>query len=242
MVDAVKACYEYAVGYDTPFISGKDSMFNDFKGYDEKGNPIKISVPPTLLISAIGVMPNIYKSVSPEFKNAGDIIYLLGETHDELGGSEYFKLLSKDGKSIGNNVPKVNLKDNLKTYRVLEEVISKELLSSSLSITSGGLAVGLVKASVGGMLGLNINISSLVGRPTSVDAKLFSESQGRILVSVSPKNVTKFEKMVKGISCTKLGRVTKDSKFIITDGKIKVVDTNIKKLSAAYHGFSKSMS
>ena len=77
---ALKACYDYAVGYGTPFISGKDSMFNDFKGYDEKGNPVAISIPPTLFISAIGVMPDINKTVSPEFKDAGDIIYLFGET------------------------------------------------------------------------------------------------------------------------------------------------------------------
>src|SRR3989344_6957604 len=82
LVEALKACYKYAVGYGTPFISGKDIMFNDFKGYDEKGNPVAISIHPTLLISAIGVVSDFYKVVSPEFKNAGDIIYLLGETHD----------------------------------------------------------------------------------------------------------------------------------------------------------------
>ena len=69
-----------------PFISGKDSMFNDFKGYDEKGSPVEISIPPTLLISAVSVMPDLNKAKSPpEFKNTGDVIYLLGETKDELG-------------------------------------------------------------------------------------------------------------------------------------------------------------
>ncbi len=126
LVDAVKACYDYAVGYGTPFISGKDSMFNDFKGYDDKGNSVAISIPPTLLISAISVMPDLYKAISPEFKNSGDIIYVLGETQDELGASEYYKTLGV----IGNNVPKVNLEKNLKTYLALEKAIQKELIAS----------------------------------------------------------------------------------------------------------------
>src|SRR3989344_5762651 len=134
LVDAVRACYDYAVGYGTPFISGKDSMFNDYQGYNEKGKPIKISIPPTLLISTIGVIKNIYKIVSPEFKNSGDIIYLLGETHEELGASVYYKFLAAKEKSsrIGSTVPKVDLKKNLKTYLALEHAIEQELLASSL--------------------------------------------------------------------------------------------------------------
>ena len=93
----MRACYDTAVAYGTPYISGKDSMFNDFKGYDEKGNSVAISIPPTLLISSISVMKDFKKSVSPEFKVAGDAIYVLGGTHDELGASEYFKMIGKEG-------------------------------------------------------------------------------------------------------------------------------------------------
>ncbi|MBI2627609.1 phosphoribosylformylglycinamidine synthase [Candidatus Nomurabacteria bacterium] len=225
LVEAVKACYDYAVGYGTPFISGKDSMFNDFKGYDEKGNPVAISIPPTLLISAISVMPDLYKTVSPEFKNSGDYIYLLGETNDEL-------------------VPKVNLEKNLKTYLALEKAIQKELVVSSISVTSGGLGIALAKACVGGMLGCNVSIKNLqngsLASVLSIDVKLFSESQGRILVSVSPKNTKEFEKICKGISYVKLGKVEKNGKVIITDGKSKVIETNVKKLHKVYHKFSNS--
>ena len=245
LVDSVRACYDYAVGYSTPFISGKDSMFNDFQGYDEKGKPIKISIPPTLLISAISVMPDIYKTVSPEFKKAGDVIYLLGETNDELGASEYFKFLARTAKqgglAIGNNVPKVDMKKNLKTYQVLEKVIEKELMASSISVTSGGLAIALAKACVGGMLGCNVSIKDLPGEASSLDAKLFSESQGRILVSISPNNLSKFEKTIKEIPYAKLGKVSKNGKVIITDGKSMVVTTNVKKLHDIYHKFSNSM-
>ena len=241
LVDSVRACYDYAVGYGTPFISGKDSMFNNFRGYDEKGKEVVIAIPPTLLISAIGVMPDIYKAVSPEFKNVGDIIYLLGETNNELGASEYYKLLAeKQGNNaLGNSVPKVNLKDNLKVYKMLEKAIQEELLSSSLSVTSGGLAIALAKACVGGMLGCDVSVKNLSGNSILIDAKLFSESQGRVIVSVSSKNVSAFEKVTRGVSCAKLGKVTKE-KITITD-KRKVVKTTVKKLHTIYHKFSDSM-
>lgn len=159
LVDAMRACYDYAVGYGTPYISGKDSMFNDFKGYDEKGNPVAISIPPTLLISTIGVIPDIEKSVTPEWKVAGDLIYVLGDTNDELGASEYYKMLAKnDVTKIGKNVPQVDFKNNAKTYQALEKAIGKGVVASSLSITSGGLAIALAKASVGGMLGITADL------------------------------------------------------------------------------------
>ena len=194
-----------------------------------------ISIPPTLLISAIGVMPDLHKAVSPEFKNSGDVIYLLGETHDELGGGEYYKMLN----FVDNSVPKVNLEKNQKTYSALEKAIQKELVTSSLSVTSGGLGIALAKACVGGMLGCNVSVKNLPRNQTSIDAKLFSESQGRILVSVSPKNIKEFEKIVKNIPCAKIGKVSKDEKVIIID-KTRIVETNVKKLHIIYHRFSNS--
>lgn len=243
LVKSLKACYDYAVGYGAPFISGKDSMFNDFSGYDEKGNSLKISIPPTLLISAISVMPDLNKAVTPEFKNPGDVIYLLGQTDCDMGASEYFKMLAKEQgtENLGHCVPKVDAEKNLKTYRALEKAINKNLLNSSLSATSGGLAVALAKASIGGMLGCKVSLKGMKGR--LLDAtykKLFSESQGRILVTVSPKNTKAFEKLMKGVSLVKLGTVSKDSKIMITD-KDKVVATNVKKLHKIYHEFSEKM-
>ena len=236
LVDAVRACYDYAVGYGTPFISGKDSMWNDFKGYDAKSEPIKISIPPTLLISAIGVMKDYKKTISPEFKRAGAAIYLLGETHDELGGGEYYKMHGL----LGANVPKVNLEKNIKTYRALEQATKKELVDSALSVTSGGLAVALAKAALGGMLGCQVSTKNIPGRAETATAKLFSESQGRVVVSVNPKNTAAFEKIMKDIPHARLGKVTASDKFIVSDGK-KIIDATVKKLHKIYHKFSKSM-
>jgi phosphoribosylformylglycinamidine synthase len=244
LVESVKACFDYSVGYGTPLISGKDSMFNDFKGYDEKGNPVAISIPPTLLISAIGVIDDIHNVVSPEFKKDGDVIYVLGETFDELGASEYYKALAKKNKNnaIGNNVPKVDINKNLKTYKALENIIKKGLINSSISVNSGGLSVALAKASVGGMIGAQISLKDIPGEFSSVNSVLFSESQGRIVVSVSKSNVSKFEKELDGICFAKLGKVLNNGKFIITDDKDKkIIEKSIKKLYSIYHDFSNKM-
>jgi phosphoribosylformylglycinamidine synthase II len=238
LTDAMRACYDTAVAYGTPFISGKDSMFNDFKGYDEKGNSVAISIPPTLLISAISVMKDFKKSVSPEFKMAGDAIYVLGGTHDELGASEYYKMLGRENNAIGNNVPKVNTKVNLITYKALENAISKELIASSVSVSSGGLAVALAKAGIGGMVGINVDVKNIAGIATNIDAKLFSESQGRIVVSVAKQNVKAFEKLMKNVAFSKIGSVTKDKNFIIKNGKDKVVNTKVDALAKAYTSYS----
>ena len=244
LVDSVKACYDYAVGYGTPFISGKDSMFNDFSGYDAKGKKIDISIPPTLLISSVSVMNNLHKAVSPEFKNSGDVIYLLGKTNNELGGGEYYKLLAekqKNKRAIGATVPQVDLKANLKTYHALEKVIEADLLNSALSVISGGLAVALAKACIGGMKGCSIILDTLVGEADTVDAKLFSESQGRILVSVSPRKLKAFEKMMRGVALSKLGVVSENQKILVQENKKKVVETSVNKLYKIYHNFSNRM-
>ncbi len=240
LVSAVRGCYDGAVAYGTPFISGKDSMFNDFHGFGENGESVQISALPTLLISTISVVSDLYKTVTPEFKNAGDAIYLLGETKDELGGSEYFKLLSKSDVMIGNNGPKVNLKKNLNSYKVLEEAIETGLLTSAISLHSGGLAVALSKSCIGGMLGARVDISS-IGISMGIDAKLFSESQGRVLVSVPVKNIKKFEKLAEGIDCVRIGTVSKDEKVLILNNSKKIVSTTVKKLHKIYHQFSNSM-
>ncbi len=239
LVDAIKSCYDTAVDYGTPFISGKDSMFNDFKGYDKDGNSVAISIPPTLLISAIGVMKDFNKAVTPEFKIAGDAIYVLGETHDELGASEYYKQIGKNN-AIGNTVPKVDTKKNTKIYKALEKVIAKELVASAISVNSGGLAQALAKASVGGRLGINVDFKKLAGTASNIDAKLFAESQGRIVVSVAKSNTKAFESLIKSIPYTKIGSVSKDKNFVIKDGKNKIVETKVDTISKSYNSFSNS--
>lgn len=208
---AAEACYDFAKIYQTPFISGKDSMFNDFQGYDGKGNPIKISIPPTLLISSVGLIEDVLKTISIDVKFPEDLIYILGKTKDELGGSEYFAM----NNAVGNKVPKVDGFKNKKLYQSFYKAVQKQLISSAISVTRGGLGVALAKTALAGKLGLEISLNKLPGRTTRNDFALFSESQGRILISINPNNKKEFEKIMKGSIIREIGRVTNKQRLII---------------------------
>lgn len=228
---AVQACYDYAVAYGTPLISGKDSMFNDFKGYDEKDKPIKISVPPTLLVSSIGVIGDVFKTISIDLKMPGDLIYVLGETNNELGASEYYEMLGY----IGNTVPKVNARKNTILYKAMYQCIQNGLIVSAISVSRGGLGVALAKTAMAGMLGIDISLKNLPGSVNRDDYAVFSESQGRIIVSIDPKNKKKFEKMMQHVSFTCLGTVRGDTEFVVKGlGNNMIVKTDIKQLQSSY--------
>ncbi len=228
---AAQACYDYAVAYGTPFISGKDSMFNDFKGYDENGKPIKISIPPTLLISSIGVIDDINKVVSLDLKQPGDLIYLLGETKKEMGASEYFAMMGE----IGNSVPKIDGKINSKLYQQFYKAVKNNLIASSISVGRGGLGVALAKTAVGGKLGLQVKLKNILIDISRDDYILYSESQGRILVSINPKNKVKFENNFKNIYYALIGKVTNDQIFTVNGLKNKkIINLKVDKLEELY--------
>jgi phosphoribosylformylglycinamidine synthase len=228
---AAEACFDFAKIYEAPYISGKDSMFNDFKGYDGEGNPIKISVPPTLLISSIGLIEDVLKTISIDLKFPGDLVYILGETKDELGGSEYFSM----NKSVGNNVPKVNGLKNKKMYSDYYKASQSQLIASAISITRGGLGIALAKTALAGKLGIKISLTNLPGKVSRNDFALFSESQGRILVTINPKNKKEFEKIMKGNNFKQIGQVTDNQQLIIkgVDNKT-TVDLGLEKIEKAY--------
>ncbi|MDP2649758.1 MAG: phosphoribosylformylglycinamidine synthase subunit PurL [bacterium] len=220
--ESAKACYDVALRYETPFISGKDSMFNDFKGFDEEGKEIKISIPPTLLISSIGIVDDVLKTISIDVKFPEDLIYVLGKTNDEMGGSEYLAMLciAESGlmkNCIDSNVPVVNASKNKKLYKDFYKCVQKDLIASSISITRGGVAISLAKMAMAGQLGVDVTLEKLKGNFSRDDFGLFSESQGRIIVAVSPGNKTKFEQTMKGNDLSLVGKVT-DEKFISVKG------------------------
>ncbi|MCK5594264.1 MAG: phosphoribosylformylglycinamidine synthase, partial [Candidatus Aenigmarchaeota archaeon] len=236
---AAKACYDYATAYMTPFISGKDSMFNDFKGYDENNNPVLISVPPTLLITATGVMENVNNAVSLDVKAQEDLIYTIGRTRDELGGSEYYEYMGDilEGKPfIGASVPKVDAIKAIGSYRKLYSAIEDNLIASSISVSSGGIGIALAKMCIAGNLGCMIDLSRLKREDTERDDfTLFSESQSRIIVTIDPKDKEKFENMMEGTDLSLIGRVTDENTLRIKDLKgDMIVDCQVKDLKAPY--------
>ncbi|MBL4805474.1 MAG: phosphoribosylformylglycinamidine synthase [Alphaproteobacteria bacterium] len=221
---AVEAIYEIAVKYETPFISGKDSMFNDFKGFDKDGKQVKISAPPTLLASSIGVIPNVDRAISLAPKAVGDLVYLLGETKDELGASEYYDLHGK----LGNNVPETDSHQNLRLYKLYGRASRDKLIASAYALNFGGLGVALAKKAIAGQMGMDIDLSAI---DLPHEKALYSESTGRILVTVAPQNKAKFEKNFKGFEhCTHIGHIAYGNRLNIQN----VLKADIEKLDEAY--------
>jgi len=190
-----------AIVYQTPFISGKDSLNNEFQ-YEGQ----TISIPHTLLISAISVMEDVSCAVSMDFKRAGNLIYLVGTTQNELGGSEYFKLSG----FTGNSVPKVNPHRAKELMDRLSIATARGLVRACHDCSEGGIGVAVAEMAFAGGLGVIVNLREVpLGEPIERDDFiLFSESNSRFLVEVAPENQAEFERVMDGISLANIGQVT----------------------------------
>jgi phosphoribosylformylglycinamidine synthase len=202
LVRANKALYDYCVAFGVPLISGKDSMKNDYMVGDTK-----ISIPPTVLFSVIGKIDDLRKAVTMDAKTSGDLVYLLGQTRDELGGSDYYAMHGK----IGRNVPRVDAVDALKRYRTLNIAQKEGLLASCHDLSDGGLGVALAETAFAGGFGLDVDLSKVL---SDVDMRedhlLFSETASRMLVTIRPDRRTRFESLFAGQDCACIGKVTSD--------------------------------
>jgi phosphoribosylformylglycinamidine synthase len=199
-------------------------MFNDFTGFDADNHPVKISVPPTLLISSIGIHDDVAKSVSMDAKVEGDLVYVIGETSEELGGSEYFSHLG----SVGNTVPELDDARAKECYRKITEAIAHDLVVSAFPVTLGGLGIALAKVAMAGELGMDLTIPKTRLRP---DYYLFSESLGRFVVTVAPDNKRSFERAL-GADAYLLGRV-KGASLRIT-AETTLLDIPVSELANSY--------
>lgn len=206
LVRAAEACYDIAKVYETPFISGKDSLNNEFRVGDES-----IAIPPTLLISAIGIMDDVTKCVSMDAKEPDNFIYVVGMTYDELGGSHYFALQNH----VGNKVPIVRPQEARSIFLALGEATERRLVRSCHDCSEGGIAVAAAEMAFAG--GYGMELSTLpVPRPRKLardDVILFSESNSRFICEVTPENVNAFEDCLKDVPCAAIGRVTKGARF-----------------------------
>jgi len=228
LVRTAQACYDMATIYETPFISGKDSLNNEFE-FEGK----TISIPHTILISAISVMEDVSKAVSMDFKKAGDLIYIVGTTQNELGGSEYFRTRG----SVGNNVPEVNPHRSKKLMSRLSAATGKGLVRACHDCSEGGIGVAIAEMAFAGGLGATIYLKSIpLGEPMGRDDFiLFSESNSRFLVEVVPENKDDFEQIMTSISLADIGQITDSELMEVygTDGR-KVVSAFLGELKEAW--------
>jgi len=201
LVRAAEGCYKASVAYQVPFISGKDSLYNEYRQGEKS-----IAIPGTLLISAIGIIDDVTKTLTMDLKDEGNLIYCVGETYDELGGSIYLDTLGY----LGSTVPSVNFKKAAKIFEVLHRATARSLIRSMHDCSEGGLGVTLAEMAFSGGLGLSIDLGKLAykGQSKRNDFALFSESNSRFVVEVEKKKQKSFESLMKNVSCKLIGEVT----------------------------------
>jgi phosphoribosylformylglycinamidine synthase II len=227
LVRANQALYEYSKAFGVPLISGKDSMKNDYLI-----GGMKISIPPTVLISALGKIDDIRKAITMDAKKPGDLVYILGETLNELGGSEYYASRG----FIGNRAPKVNAERARELYRKVYGAIQKGLIRSCHDCSDGGLGVALAETAFAGGLGMDVDLKEIPQSGLARnDLLLFSESQSRFVVTIDPKKKKAFEEL--------LGDVVYGEIAVVTEGEVlrviglqnkRVIEVNIFDLKEAW--------
>jgi phosphoribosylformylglycinamidine synthase len=211
LVRAALACHDAAIAFGTPFISGKDSLNNEFTYEDEQGRRRTISIPPSLLISAMGQVDDVSRCVTMDFKQPGNAIYLVGLTRNELGGS-HFAIVEN---SEGGQVPQVDLAQAPKTFAAMHRAIQGGLVRACHDLSEGGLAVAAAEMAFAGGVGADLSLAAV---RRDVDAKptgptldailLFSESNSRFLCEVPSARSVEFEQAMAGVPCARLGETT----------------------------------
>ncbi|MGC9467659.1 MAG: phosphoribosylformylglycinamidine synthase subunit PurL [Anaerolineae bacterium] len=234
LVRAAQGCHDAALAYGAPFISGKDSLNNEF--VDAQGD--KRTIPPTLLISSLGIVPDVDKTVTMDLKEAGDAVYLVGETRAELGGSLYRRL---HGGLAGT--PPAPVPEALSILRALHHAITDGLVRAAHDLSEGGLAVAAAEMCIAGRLGLTLSLDDLPrradeagsGAPLDDAAALFAESNTRFLVEIPETRTAAFEAALDGLPCARVGRVTQRQRLRVAGFEQQsVIDVALSDLVAAW--------
>jgi phosphoribosylformylglycinamidine synthase len=225
LLRSAKACHDAAIAHRTPFISGKDSFNNEFEGTDGS----RVSIPPSLLISAVGIVPDVRKAVATDLKAEGNILYLVGEFRPEYSASVLEDLLRKEvgvgieEKSKTRHGPKPSLKAP-GVYRKLHEAIVSGMVKSCHDLSDGGFCAAISEMCLGGDIGASLDLSSLrnaaksflpSGEQGSDTLILFGETNGCLAVEVEPAKAEAFETIFSGFPCKKVGKATAEKAVVV---------------------------
>jgi phosphoribosylformylglycinamidine (FGAM) synthase-like enzyme len=210
LVRAAVGCQDIAVAYGTPFVSGKDSLNNEFSYEDSSGTRRTVAIPSTLLITALGQVDDVETCVTMDLKGPGNLLYLIGETKDEMGGSHYNLV----NGLTGGNVPTVDKEMAPEIFRALHQAIKQGLILSCHDLSEGGLAVAAAEMAFAGGVGVEIvlsDVNSLVA--------LFSESNTRFAIEVSESNRTRVESVLADLKFSLIGKTNQSQIIrIVVDG------------------------
>jgi phosphoribosylformylglycinamidine synthase len=199
LVRAAQGCYDAALNYGTPFVSGKDSLNNEY--VDPAG--VKTPIPPTLLISALGFVPDVRRAVTMDLKAGGDRLYIVGQTRAELGGSALYGLYDELGESVPAPVPAA-----LDAMRALHRAMRQGSVRACHDLSEGGLAVAAAEMAMAGGIGLDLHLADMprTGEVGDDATALFSETVGRFLVEVAEEDRGAFEATMRGTPLACIGR------------------------------------
>ncbi|MFM8252640.1 MAG: phosphoribosylformylglycinamidine synthase subunit PurL [Planctomycetota bacterium] len=217
LVRAALACYDLAVALGTPFISGKDSLNNEFS-YLVDGQKQTIAIPSSLLISALGQVDDVRKCVTMDLKAAGNRLYQVGVTHAELGGSHYALVEGLEGGAA----PQVDAAAARQLFAHLHAAIQAGTVRSCHDLSEGGLAVAVAEMAFAGGLGATIDLSTVPHDLTTKQPRelttslLFAESNTRFLCEVEESRAAEFERLLHGVQWGLIGRVTAEGVLRVT--------------------------
>ncbi|MEM9367544.1 MAG: phosphoribosylformylglycinamidine synthase subunit PurL [Planctomycetota bacterium] len=221
LVRAAIACHDLALALGTPFISGKDSLNNEFSYNDASGEKQTIAIPPSLLISAIGQIDDVSKAVTMDAKSAGNEIWLVGTTTEEFGGS-HLGLVHGWG---GGRVPHVNAERAKSGFQAVHAAIQKGLVRSCHDLSEGGLAVAAIEMAMAGGLGMTLDLSEMPVESEALPRDLvclFSESNSRFLIESRPESAEGLLAIFReaDVAITRIGAITEQSSLTVqADGK-----------------------
>lgn len=230
---AAQGCYDAAVAYGAPFISGKDSLNNEYLG--PRGE--RIPIPGTLLISALGIIPDVRLAVTMDAKRAGNLIFLLGETRPELAGSHLLMVcpgLPVQGATAAPTLPT----HGLACYRRLHQAMQQGLLRACHDLSEGGLAVAAAEMSIAGRIGMSLRLDDAPAAGAMHDplVLLFSESNGRFLLEVAPDKANSFRSLMQDCPLAEVGAVGGGSLRFTNSREAAIVDLAVDQLATAWRG------
>ena len=244
LVRAAVACHDVALAYRTPFVSGKDSLNNEFTYAAHGESPgatceRTIAIPPSLLITALGQIEDIERAVTMDLKKPGNVLFLVGETKAELGGSHYLQVGGQStGAAADEAVPALDLESAPVIFDAVHAAIGRGLVRSCHDLSEGGLAVALAEMAFSGGLGVDVELPGieLPGQSHAaidlVPVILFSESNTRFIVEVAPESAEQFANSVP--HCARIGTVTDLPSMIVRDGVTVLIEESIDELKSAW--------
>jgi phosphoribosylformylglycinamidine synthase len=236
LVRAAIACHDTAIALGTPFISGKDSLNNEFSYVDDSGRKRTIAIPATLLISALGQVEDVRRCVTMDLKQPGNLLYLVGLTRDELGGSH----LALVENLSGGRVPAVDAARAKRTFAAMHRAIHSGCVRGCHDLSEGGLAVAAAESAFAGGLGAKIELSRVPHEMQADDAPLpiallFSESHTRFLCEVPPAKRDEFERCFGGeVPISQIGKVSETARLQITLSDRTIIDSDICELKESW--------